>query len=278
LIFLFVAQHIYLFRKAGAAGPVSADPINPNLPTEPFYPKQLVMDMGFALLVIIFLGFLAWKIPVMLGPKADPSETVFLPRPEWYYVPVFQYLKYWKGSTSLIGILVIPGILGLLLVGLPFFDRSLERRHWKRPLSVGAFAAVFIALALFGIQSHRDDLKSPGVAVQLQKQQQHEEDFMKAPFQPEVVGASGRGAPTSLLAGKGQTLFGAQGCNSCHGENGSGTAAAPKLTGIGNKYDLAKLASLLKSPTTEMQLGGMEAVDLKQEDLDALVTYLQTLK
>jgi len=278
LIFLFVAQHIYLFRKAGAAGPVSADPINPNLPTEPFYPKQLVMDMGFALLVIIFLGFLAWKIPVMLGPKADPSETVFLPRPEWYYVPVFQYLKYWKGSTSLIGILVIPGILGLLLVGLPFFDRSLERRPWKRPLSVGAFAAVFIALALFGIQSHRDDLKSPGVAVQLQMQWQREVEFMKAPFQPEVIGAGSVGVATNPLSGKGQAMFAAQGCNSCHGENGAGTAAAPKLTGIGDKFDSAKLESLLKSPTSAMQLGGMEPVDLKAEDLDALVTYLQNLR
>src|SRR3984893_1534418 len=276
LIFLFVAQHIYLFRRAGAAGPFSANPINPNLLTEPFYPKQLVMDMGFALLIVIFLGFLAWKIPVMVGPKADPSETVFLPRPEWYYVPAFQYLKYWKGSTSLIGILVIPGILGLLLVGLPFLDRSLERRPWKRPLSVGAFAVVFSALAFFGVQSQREDLKSPGVAAQLQKQRQHEEEFMKAPFQPELVGASGGGA--NPPAGKGQSLFTAQGCNSCHGENGTGTAAAPKLTGLANKYDPAKLEALLKSPTTAMQLGGMEPVDLKQEDLGALATYLQSLK
>jgi ubiquinol-cytochrome c reductase cytochrome b subunit len=278
LIFLFVAQHIYLFRKAGAAGPVSADPINPNLPTERFYPKQLVMDMGFALLIVIFLGFLAWRIPAMLGPKADPSETVFLPRPEWYYIPVFQYLKYWKGWTSVVGILVIPGILGLLLVGLPFFDRSLERRPWKRPFSVSAFAAVFVALGFFGVQSHREDLKSPGVAAQLDKQRQHEEEFMKEPFQPEVVGASGAVVPANALAGKGESLFTAQGCNSCHGDNGAGTAAAPKLTGIGNKYDSAKLESLLKSPTRAMQLGGMEAVDLKQEDLDALVNYLQTLK
>jgi len=278
LIFLFVAQHIYLFRKAGAAGPISADPINPNLPTEPFYPKQLVMDMGFALLIVIFLGFLAWKIPVVLGPKADPSETVFLPRPEWYYVPVFQYLKYWKGWTSVIGIMVIPGILGLLLVGLPFFDRSLERRPWKRPLSVGTFAAVFLALAFFGVQSHRGDLRDPGVAAQLQKQQQHEEEFMKAPFQPELAGASGGGAPMDVLAGKGQTVFTAQGCNACHGENGAGTAAAPKLVGVAGKYDAAKLEAILRAPTKQMALGGMEAVDLKADEMGALIAYLRSLK
>ena len=213
----------------------------------------------------------------MLGPKADPSETVFLPRPEWYYIPVFQYLKYWRGSTSVIGILVIPAILGLLLVGLPFFDRSLERRPWKRPFSVGAFTAVFVALGFFGVQSHREDMQSPGVAAQLRKQRQHEEEFMKEPFQPEVVGASAGGAATNPLAGKGQSLFTAQGCDACHGENGTGTAAAPKLTRIGIKYDSAKLESLLKSPTSNMQLAGMQPVDMKQDDLDALVAYLQSL-
>jgi ubiquinol-cytochrome c reductase cytochrome b subunit len=278
LIFLFVAQHIYLFRKAGAAGPISADPINPKLPTEPFYPKQLVMDMGFALLIVIFLGLLAWKIPAMLGPKADPSETVFLPRPEWYYIPVFQYLKYWKGWTSVIGIMVIPGILGLLLVGLPFLDRSLERRPWKRPWSVGTFAGVFIALGFFGFQSRRDDLKSPGVAAQLQKQQQLEEEFMKTPFQPELAGATAIAAPVDPAVGKGQSLFTAQGCNACHGDNGAGTAAAPKLTAVATKYDAAKLEAILRAPTQQMVLGGMQAVDLKADEMGAMIAYLQSLK
>jgi ubiquinol-cytochrome c reductase cytochrome b subunit len=278
LIFLFVAQHIYLFRKAGAAGPISADPINPNLPTEPFYPKQLVMDMGFALLIVIFLGFMAWKIPVTLGPKADPSATVFLPRPEWYYVPVFQYLKYWKGSTAVIGILVIPGIVGLLLIGLPFFDRRLERRPWKRPWSVGIFSAVFIALAFFGIQSHRQDRNSPGVAAQLEKQRQNEEEFMKTPFQPEVASASGIAVPVDSSVGKGQAIFTSQGCNACHGDNGIGTAAAPKLVGVASKYDAAKIEALLRTPSKPMTLGGMSAVDVKPDEMSALVAYLESLK
>src|SRR6266536_4982800 len=127
-IFAFVAMHVYSFRKAGAAGPVAEYPVSPELPAEPFYPKQLVMDMGFAVLIIVALGFVAYCWPTELGPKADPADTQFLPRPEWYYIPVFQYLKYWHGSTAVLGILVIPGILGFLLVGLPFFDRSLVRR------------------------------------------------------------------------------------------------------------------------------------------------------
>ncbi len=74
-IFAFVAMHVYSFRKAGAAGPVTEDPVSPNRPAEPFYPKQLVMDMGFAVLIIVALGFLAYFWPTELGPKADAADT-----------------------------------------------------------------------------------------------------------------------------------------------------------------------------------------------------------
>jgi ubiquinol-cytochrome c reductase cytochrome b subunit len=280
LIFLFVAQHIYLFRKAGAAGPATANPENTTLTTERFYPKQLVMDMGFALLIIVVLGLFAWQLPTSLGPKANPSDTLFLPRPEWYYIPVFQYLKYWTPSTSVIGILVIPGIIGLLLVGLPFFDRSLERRPWKRPVSVGLFAAVFLALGFFGVQSHREDSSNPGVTAQIQKQKQQEEDFMKQPFQPESVVAGVVAAPTGSLSGAaagGQKLFVDQSCSACHGEAGVGGGVGPKLIGVGKKYDVKKLESLLKAPSAAMTAGGMPAVDLKPEEMKALVAYVESL-
>ena len=80
------------------------------------------------------------------------------------------------------------------------------------------------------------------------------------------------------LAGKGQTVFTAQGCNACHGENGAGTAAAPKLVGVASKYDATKLEAILRTPTKEMALGGMGAVDLKADEMGALIAYLENLK
>src|SRR5437660_8677274 len=76
-----VAMHVYSFRKAGAAGPVTEDPVSPKLPTKPFYPKQLVMDMGFAMLIIVALGVLAYAWPAELRPNAGASDTQCLPRP-----------------------------------------------------------------------------------------------------------------------------------------------------------------------------------------------------
>ena len=52
----FIAAHVYLFRKAGAAGPPSEDPVHPRLPTQRFYPRQVVMDTIVALLMILVLG------------------------------------------------------------------------------------------------------------------------------------------------------------------------------------------------------------------------------
>src|SRR5207244_10693780 len=57
-IFVFVAMQVYSFREAGAAGPVTVDPVSAKLPTTPFYPKQLVMDLGFAMLTIAASGVL----------------------------------------------------------------------------------------------------------------------------------------------------------------------------------------------------------------------------
>jgi ubiquinol-cytochrome c reductase cytochrome b subunit len=280
-IFTFVAVHVYSFRKAGAAGPVTADALSPNLPTETFYPKQLVMDMGFAMLIIVVLGFLAYSLPTELGPKADPSDTQFLPRPEWYYIPVFQYLKYWHGSTAVLGILVIPGVLGLLLVGLPFFDRSLERRPWKRPVSVGLFTAILLGLGALGSISHREDLRNPGVAVQLKTQREATEEFMKAKFEPETSGgtlAAQNAALANPEATKGKAIFEREACNACHGDSGIGSAAGPKLLGVSNKYESAKLEALLRHPTDKMTAGGMPAVDLKDDEMNPLIAYLESLK
>jgi ubiquinol-cytochrome c reductase cytochrome b subunit len=280
-IFAFVAIHVYSFRKAGAAGPVTEDPVSPKLPAETFYPKQLVMDMGFATLIIVLLGLVAYFWPMDLGPRADPADTQFMPRPEWYYVPVFQYLKYWHGSTALLGILVIPGIVGLLLVGLPFFDRSLERRPWKRPISVGLFTAVLLGLAALGVISHRQDMRNPGVASQLKAQQEATKEFMNAKFEPELSRSSLSAQNVALSnpeAAKGKEIFEAQSCNACHGDNGVGTAAAPKLVGVGAKYDAAKIEALLHTPTAKMTAGGMPPVQLKEEEMKPLIAYLQSLK
>ena len=280
-IFALVASHIFLFRKAGAAGPVSEDPYNPKQKSESFYPRQVLMDLSLTALLIVGLGILAFVAPVPLGPAADPANAQYVPRPDWYYLPVFQWLKYWHGAASVIGVLVLPMILVAGIIALPFLDRSVERRPWKRPAAMGAYIFVFSTLIGLGLRSQYLDKHDPGVAEQLAKQKDEEVAYMRKPFQPELSSASLAAANVALadpLAAKGKGIFEANSCNACHGDGGVGTAAAPALIGIGAKLSSTQLAQLVTHPNAKMTAGGMPTIAFSADDLKALIAYLESLK
>jgi ubiquinol-cytochrome c reductase cytochrome b subunit len=278
-IFALLASHILLFRKAGAAGPVSEDPYNPKQKPELFYPRQVLMDLSLTALLIIGLGALCFFMPIQLGPPANPADAQYVPRPEWYYLPIFQWLKYWHGAASVIGVLVIPTVLVMCVIALPFFDRSIERRPWKRPIAMGSYAFVMFVLVGLGLRSQYLDKHDPGVAQQLAKQEIEENDYMKKPFEAELSSSSLTSANAALadpLAAKGKTIFEAQSCSACHGDGGVGTAAAPTLVGIKAKGE--QLTQLLKHPTAKMTAGGMPPIDLPPDDLKSLIAYVESLK
>ncbi|HEY5027999.1 MAG TPA: cytochrome bc complex cytochrome b subunit, partial [Candidatus Angelobacter sp.] len=161
MIFAFIGAHILLFRKAGPAGPVSEHPIEPKLATETFYPRQVLMDMGFVLLIMAVLGGLSYLHPATLGPIANPADTRFLPRPEWYYLPMFEWLKFWEGPRVVVGIVIIPGLLAMAFFLMPFLDRRLERKPWRRPIPALAVAIVVLGMVYLGLKSHVDDKQGP---------------------------------------------------------------------------------------------------------------------
>jgi ubiquinol-cytochrome c reductase cytochrome b subunit len=280
-IFGLIAAHVYLFRKAGAAGPPSEDPVRPRLPTERFYPRQVVMDTAVALLMICVLGLLSHFWPTELGPKANPADTQYVPRPEWFYLPVFQWLKYFKGPLAIVGIVVIPTLTAILIVALPFIDRRLERRPWKRPFAVGIYLAIMATLITFGWLSRHEDQLDPAIAKQVAKQNEETEQFMREPFEPEAV-ASSLSAPAVVLldpvAAAGKKIYESESCDACHGENGVGTSAGPKLSGATAKKAPDELANLLKHPTAKMIEGEMKPVEVPDDDLKALVAYIKSLK
>jgi ubiquinol-cytochrome c reductase cytochrome b subunit len=286
LLVAFIASHLFLFRKAGPAGPIQEDPFQPRLPVEKFYPRQVVMDMTASLLIIVALALMAHFIPIHLGPEANPSDTTYIPRPEWYYLPMFQWLKVVSGKWSLFGGIVLPGLLALLFAAIPFLDRGRDRRPWGRPVIVAGFAMFVLCYAGLGVLSYRDDTQDRNVAAQMARQKQAEIDYMNQPFQPQSSSAAPASASTAAaapetldpLAAKGAAIFAVQPCSGCHGNKGEGTAVAPALIGVGQKYPSDHLAFLLHHRTPKMIAGGMPPVDLNQADTDALVAYLRSLK
>ncbi|MEJ2007216.1 MAG: cytochrome b N-terminal domain-containing protein [Acidobacteriota bacterium] len=283
-IFLFVAIHIYLFRKAGAAGPVSESPVKPRQKTESFYPRQLVMDLGFALLLVVALGFAAYFDPASLGPLANPADTHYLPRPEWYFRPLFEWLKIWQGKAEFIRIVIIPAMIVLLFVGLPFIDRRLERKPWRRPVAVGTVSLVFIALISLGDYSYYQDSSDKDIAAQLAQQHHMEVQFMEQPFKPQMVGKA-KPAPTATpsaaagpLVAEGKKIFNSHGCYACHGQGGVGTSFAPKLIGFGKKFSTDQMVNLFKNPLPQMNAGGMPHFTFTPDQVKALRAYLDSLQ
>ena len=246
-----------------------------------FYPRQVLMDLSLTTLLIGALAFLSVLYPVNLGPPANPADTQYIPRPEWYYLPIFQWLKYWHGSLLVVGVLVIPGIVIAAIIALPFLDRSVERRPWKRPTAMTAYAVVALSLIGLGMRSQYSDRADAGVAQQLVKQDDEEETYMSKPFEPELSSASLAASNVSLgdpVAAKGKIVFEGQTCNACHGDGGVGTAAAPALTGVGKKLSVEQMQHLLSHPTDKMTSGGMPAVDLSSSDLTSLIAYVRSLQ
>jgi ubiquinol-cytochrome c reductase cytochrome b subunit len=280
-IFSLLASHVFLFRRAGAAGPTDEDPNEPKQRMELFYPRQVLMDLSLTALLIIVLGVLSFLVPVQLGPAANPADALYVPRPEWYYLPIFQYLKYWHGPLSVVGIMVIPGILVAAIIALPFLDRTTERRPWKRPIAMISYAFVMLTLVGLALRSQYLDKHDVGVAQQLAKQRAEEKDFMSKPFEPELSSASLAAANVQLAdpeAAKGKAVFEDYSCNACHGDGGVGTAAAPRLVGESVKRSPDQLRDLFAHPTAKMTAGGMPPIDLPPDALKALIAYVESLK
>ena len=60
-----------------------------------FFPDLLAKDAIVALVIFLILIALAYFLGAPLESRADPGDTNYTPRPEWYFLFLFQLLKYW---------------------------------------------------------------------------------------------------------------------------------------------------------------------------------------
>lgn len=113
----------------------------------PFFPDHVLKE-GIILFVLLgILITLSVFVPFELGEKADPLQTPYAIKPEWYFLPMYQVLKYFP---KLIGIFVI-GLAPLMLLLWPFLDRTKERAPSKRPVSMTIGVLVVLSLIIFGV-------------------------------------------------------------------------------------------------------------------------------
>jgi ubiquinol-cytochrome c reductase cytochrome b subunit len=97
-LILLVVVHLYLFRLHGVTPSWWQSAAQLRAREEPFWPKQVLKDGILALVFLVGLGLWCRFVPAPLGLQADPAKP-YEARPEWYFMFLFQLLRYFRGPT-----------------------------------------------------------------------------------------------------------------------------------------------------------------------------------
>ena len=114
---------------------------------KPFFPYAVAKDSVMMVVVMAVIITLSIVLGAELGPKADPTTTTYVPRPEWYFFFLFEVLRVIKPPELVpFATIGVPTICMIMLFLLPFIDRGPERRPERRPIATIAGILVIVAM------------------------------------------------------------------------------------------------------------------------------------
>jgi ubiquinol-cytochrome c reductase cytochrome b subunit len=208
LVILLIVVHLYLFRLHGVTPTWTYSEEQLKARQEPFWPRQVLMDIVFALVFLVALGLWVAGLgewfdghPAPLEAQADPSQP-YEARPEWYFMFLFQLLRYFEGPYEVIGTFGLPTAFFLILFFWPFLDRNPHRSPRLRPFSMGLLGLGTAALVGLTIYAINTDVRMR---------------------EPTLAAASTPSAPPAgpIQRADVATIYNSQ-CLACHGVDGSG--------------------------------------------------------
>ena len=265
-LIVLVAVHLFAVVRQGIAAPPRLVPLAQPMLGEsrraayereyaaekhvgkPFY-EALLPDAIVALILLAIVLAAAVIIGAPLEERADPNAVGYVPRPDWYFLDLFQLLWYFTGELESLLIFGFLTVAALVFVLVPFLDRNPARHPRNRPFALSLMGATVVAV--LGLTYVGATAAPSGL-----------------PVVPAVAGMS-----ADELAGL--ELFNAQGCTACHSVRGVGGSAGPALPEPDAKWEAERVRRLIVSPEDEE----MPAFDqLSPEELDRLVAFLLSLK
>ncbi|HEX6128261.1 MAG TPA: cytochrome b N-terminal domain-containing protein [Candidatus Limnocylindria bacterium] len=265
-LLMLVGTHLFAVIRQGIAASPRRQPLVESVPGlsrreayereyaaekragKPFW-EPLLKDAVIAAILTIVVLALALGAGAPLEPQADPNATNYVPRPEWYFLDLFQLLWYFTGSLEPLLIFLTFTLASIIFILVPFIDRGRGRHPRQRPVAMGLTAAVVIGV--LGL-TYLGASANPPVSVAV----------------PPTVGMS-RGELAGL------EVYNAQGCSSCHEIRGIGGDVGPDLSRAGRRWEEAEMRRQIVTPEDDE----MPAYDgLSTQQLDDLVTYLLSLR
>lgn len=255
--------------------------------SEAFVPNFLLKEWMVGAVVLV--GFMALIIahPAPLGYPADPTNTAFIPIPDWYFLFLYQFIKYPYVSEQFVvfGVAVVPALAfgGLLLA--PFLDTGRERRWYKRPIASGF---MFLSLAAIIYLTNVAWVEYQNTLAEQQIIPEHIDraERIKAGELEPGVGAGGSGGEAADIAivdadDPAFEIYQAATCLACHGSDMAGVATFPPLRGIGDKYTQEEIIDIMKNGIGSMTPQWDEsknAGNLTDEQLEQLAEWLARQK
>jgi menaquinol-cytochrome c reductase cytochrome b/c subunit len=224
---------------------------------KPFFPYAVAKDGIMAIIVMAVIITMSIVLGAELGPKADPTTTTYVPRPEWYFFFLFEVLRVVKPPSLVpLATIGVPTLAMILLFLLPFYDRGPERRPEHRPIATITGIAVIGAMAFLTYSGA--NAGSP-TAIEM-------------PTPASVTAAGGR---TLAEYEAGKKVVAQSGCLACHkiGDNGN-DGPGPQLTNIATRLPPQGIARTLVNPTAPMP----SFKNLPPAKFKAAVAFLSQLK
>ena len=244
ILVALIVSHLFILRRVGPAGPWTD--VRASLGSETFYPRQVYMDAVVIFGVFVVVATAALAIPFPLTDKADPSDTSFVPVPEWYFLFYYELLKYVHGSFEPLATWILPLLVILIMLAWPFIDRNPARNPTRRPVALGAGAVFLIVVfSLLGL-SIKNLYAVPRI-------------------DPAVA--------------RGKALYAQFGCAGCHRIHGAGGAVAPDLSFVGDvRPEREWHLKHFKDPQSVSPGSFMPKFPLTDEQLNDLTSYMLSLK
>ena len=269
-ILLLLVVHLVLFRRHGVTPHWWLDGAALERRARPFWPAQMFRDtVAMAAVFAALVAVNVWSGGAPLDAPADPSSG-FDARPEWYFRPLFQALKYVGGPMETAVALGAPAVLGVFLVALPFLDRGADRRPAARWKQLGALALVGLAGLVLLAVSLREDAGDEAYRARVEAAERRAQRARTLAVENGVPPEGGGAVFATERFHRARRVW-RDACAGCHA---GPEQSAPE---IGPGYNSrAWIRDFLRAPDSTRFFGktgisGMPPVTLARDDLDALV-------
>ncbi|MFL6415878.1 MAG: cytochrome b N-terminal domain-containing protein [Bryobacteraceae bacterium] len=250
---LLVIIHLHLVRRHGVT-PAPHD----VAPKKAFYPEQVFRDTLACFVALIILLAAALLLRAPLERLADPTDASYVPRPEWYFLFLFQLLKFFKGAWEPVGSIGIPTVLVILLFLVPFIDRSRVKALRQRTL---AMSVVALALAGWTTLTLGAARSNPPPAARSAADALVTSDLSSLSAQE--------------MAGLG--YFRRERCRTCHNLTEGPPKPGPTLTLTKTKRSAEWMIEHFRNPSQTIPGSNMPPIHLGMPELNALSAFLLRL-